>query len=241
MSPVPGLPNFRDLGGHAARNGARVRHGLFFRSPAPLGLSPEDAARIAALEPAAIVDFRGRAEAALEGMPAGLAARRVHLPVEPRLLGELRALAERGALTAEAAGIAMAGGYRSYVTEHAAVFADFLALLAVHAGRPVIWHCSAGKDRTGFASALLLTLLGVEAAAVEADYLLTAERWQPLPHHRAAVPEAAQAVLFGVDRAWLAAAMAALAETHGSAEDFAREAIGADRLAALRAASLEPA
>ncbi|MFF3072281.1 tyrosine-protein phosphatase [Kitasatospora sp. NPDC057936] len=76
----------------------------------------------------------------------------------------------------------MTGLYRWFVTDRLARerFADVLRLLAAPDGPPLLFHCTAGKDRTGWVSALLLTALGVDREAVVADYLLTNERAAPV-------------------------------------------------------------
>nr|WP_033258840.1 tyrosine-protein phosphatase [Kitasatospora sp. SID7827] len=75
-------------------------------------------------------------------------------------------------------GAMMASMYRWFVTDPVARsrFAAVLRLVAEADGAPVLFHCTAGKDRTGWTAALLLTALGVDPAAVRADYLLTNER-----------------------------------------------------------------
>ncbi|MER7751046.1 tyrosine-protein phosphatase [Kitasatospora sp. NPDC097643] len=76
----------------------------------------------------------------------------------------------------------MTGLYRWFVTDPVARerFAVVLRLLAAPDGPPLLFHCSAGKDRTGWAAALLLTALGVDRETVLADYLLTNERSAPV-------------------------------------------------------------
>ncbi|MGW2249304.1 tyrosine-protein phosphatase [Kitasatospora sp. NPDC001660] len=76
----------------------------------------------------------------------------------------------------------MTGLYRWFVTDGLARerFATALRLLAAPDGPPLLFHCSAGKDRTGWLAALLLTALGVDHETVLADYLLTNERSAPV-------------------------------------------------------------
>ncbi|MBV6701596.1 tyrosine-protein phosphatase [Kitasatospora aureofaciens] len=115
-----------------------------------------------------------------------------HLPVFARdfdIYVTLRdALADRSPETQHAllgdgrAAAMMTGLYRWFVTDPVARerFATVLRLLAAPDGPPLLFHCSAGKDRTGWAAALLLTALGVDRETVLADYLLTNERSAPV-------------------------------------------------------------
>ncbi|MFF0411543.1 tyrosine-protein phosphatase [Kitasatospora sp. NPDC004745] len=89
---------------------------------------------------------------------------------------------QRAVLGAGRAAGMMTGLYRWFVTDPVARerFATLLRLLAAPGGPPLLFHCSAGKDRTGWAAALVLTALGVDRGAVVADYLLTNERAAPV-------------------------------------------------------------
>ena len=239
---LPDTPNFRDLGGIATPAGARTRTGLFFRSPALHDLSDRDADALAKLDPAAVIDFRGTAEAAAHAsnLPGTLADRRVSLPVEPQIAQHLRTALARGVLTAEVAETLMRDAYRSYAEEHIATFKTFLRMLSDCAGRPVVFHCTAGKDRTGFAAALVLGALGVDRQAIEADYLRTNDLWTPRRELMAMVPGSARPAVFGVQSAYLHAGLSALDRRYGSIDAFAEEAMaGSAALAAFKGVALE--
>ncbi len=237
---LPDTPNFRDLGGLPAGSGRRVRHGLFFRSPALGALSARDADALRALAPAAIVDFRGAAEASSSAaLPDDLAAVRLPLPVEPSVARRL-ADVPAGDLTVAHVREAMLAGYAEYVTLHADRFAAFLRRAAEPTG-PVVFHCTAGKDRTGFAAALLLEALGVGPDSVTADFMRTNLLWSPPDHVRARTPEVTHAVLFSVAPDFLDAALSALRKKHGSVAEFAAEALGGrPELDRLCRTALEP-
>ncbi|SCF01204.1 protein-tyrosine phosphatase [Micromonospora coriariae] len=178
-----GAPNARDLGGLVGADGRRVRTGLVIRTPALGRLTDEDLPVLAKLGPACVVDLRDGSEIAvaptdrLVGEP-----RVVHLPVhDPEhpvftyvsavLLGhDLDAYAE---LARQGTAAAMAAIYRWFVTgESARVgFAEAVRLAARAENLPLVYHCSAGKDRTGWLTVILLTALGVDEATIRAEYL----------------------------------------------------------------------
>lgn len=224
----PEAPNFRSLCGLGLADGRRVRARRFYRTASPHSFSPAAMETLEALEPAAVVDFRGRAEAAAGAyaLPGGL--RRVHLPVEPKTGDRVHELAGAGRLTQETAREAMRETYRYYVHENADVFSDFLRLAAEADGRPVVWHCAAGKDRTGFAAMLVLEALGAAREAILADYLRSNDLWRPGPDTVSTLPEPGRTALRRVEADYLEAALEALEAAHGSARAFAAGALGGE-------------
>ncbi|MCI4061675.1 tyrosine-protein phosphatase [Micromonospora sp. R77] len=178
-----GAPNARDLGGLPAAGGRRVRVGRLIRTPALGRLTDEDLPVLGKLAPACVVDLRDASEQdvappdRLVGDP-----RVVHLPVhDPAhpvftyvsavLLGhDLGAYDE---LAAEGTPAAMAAIYRWFVTGESARagFGAAVRLAARERNLPLLFHCSAGKDRTGWLAVVLLTALGVDDAAIRDDYL----------------------------------------------------------------------
>lgn len=233
-----GLPNLRDLGGVPCDSG-RVRPGLVYRSPSLGGLLPEDARALASLDPEAIIDMRGDEETRSAPAPA-LPDRRLSLPLPPKVERHMREAMLAGRVTAELTHSLMVETYVDFIMHHSHVFAALLRRVA-EARRPVIFHCTAGKDRTGVAAALFLTACGAGRSAIEADYLRSAGLWSPKPEVVALVPEAAREALFGVQRDYLDAAFAALDEKHGSAMAFVVEALGGeDALSAFRARYVDP-
>jgi protein-tyrosine phosphatase len=224
---VPTRPNLRDLGGLPAGEGGRVRAGRLFRGPALHGLTPEETAALEPLGLAHVVDFRGREEASAR--PADLPGRREHLSIEPTAATRLMGVLSKPDPSPEAISGAMEETYRDFVRVNADVFARFLGLLAEAEGAPLLFHCTAGKDRTGFAAALILHVLGADPETIEADYLATNGLWRPDPDLAAMVPELAHAALFRVSPAYLEAAFDELDRVHGGPLAFADEAMGGER------------
>ena len=105
----------------------------------------------------------------------------------------------------------------------------FLALAAEAGDKPIVWHCAAGKDRTGFAAAMILTALAASRDAIVADYLVSNELWKP--HSSSSVstlPQIARDALAKVEGAYLDAAWEALEAEHGSPEAFVAQALGGE-------------
>lgn len=178
-----GAPNARDLGGLTGADGRRVRAGVLVRAPALGRLTDQDVALLGGLGLVDVIDLRHPNEIALappDRLPAGLTA--THLPVfDPDdevftfvaavMLGQQ--VPQRPDVGDPVA--AMTGVYRWFVTSAAARagFGRAVRRIGTAGGQPVLFHCSAGKDRTGWLAAVLLTALGVDRATVTADYLRT--------------------------------------------------------------------
>ena len=221
------LGNFRDLGGLPTLQGGRTRTNRLYRSPRLSGLSETDLRFLDACGIAAIVDFRGQDEAqsAPIAVSPSLLQRRVGLAIEPQAGRRIREAELVGEVGFETVRAIMIDGYRAYVAEHAPIYAQFVRLVA-EADGPVVFHCSAGKDRTGFGAALLLAAAGVTPEAIAGDFLRSNRDWQPPEDLGGKVPERYRKALLGVDIAYLDAAFEVLDHQHGGAVRFAREALG---------------
>lgn len=239
-------PNFRDLGGMAAAGGI-VRRGLVFRSEALLTPTDGDAATLEALGVVLVCDLRSDGERVRAPNRWWQARGIERLDLDP--LARIPAAEEPWRLLRaepDAAG-ARAAMLRTYDALPAAAAPDLaLILRRIAAGRvPMLIHCTAGKDRTGFVSAMLLTALGVSRDDVVADYLASAgrrtaaatEATRLLVLERAgpAVSDAAIRTLMGVDDSYISASFAAIDRRHGGMDAYLAE-LGLDRdgLAGLR-------
>lgn len=222
---LQGASNFRDLGGYVGAGGRPLRWRRLFRSDHLAGLSAADHEMLRPLGLDRALDFRGRTErsAALYELPGAA----VHsLAIEPMVAERLQALAAAGhAPTAELAVKVMKELYRAFVDEQAPRFTEFFDHL-LGADGPVVFHCTAGKDRTGFAAALLLLALGVPRDVVMQDYLLSNEVFKPPPVPQDDPRRDAIAVMWRVEEAFLAEALRAVDEDHGGVERYLADRIG---------------
>ncbi len=217
--------NFRDLGGYAGAHGQPVRWRRLFRSDHLAALTADDAAVFQALGVTRVVDFRGTSERA--AVPYDLPGVRQHaLPIEPTVVQRMKDLLDAGQTVtpAQAVGL-MQQTYRAFVHDNAAAFAQLFEHL-VDSDAPLVFHCTAGKDRTGFAAALILLALGVPRDVVMQDYLLTNDyyRMPALPEARA--PRDVLNVLWRVQADFLDAALQAVEHDFGGIDAYLTGQLG---------------
>jgi protein-tyrosine phosphatase len=222
---LAGASNFRDLGGYPARDGRSVRWRQIFRSNHLGHLTDDDIAVVRGLGVKRAFDFRGAEErtAAI----CRVAEITVHsLPVEPTVVAALRDIAAAGTPLSSANALdVMRDSYRNYVQENTPRYrALFAHLLEDRA--PLVIHCTAGKDRTGFACALILHALGVSDDVIAEDYLLTNRYYHRDPANGSDLPEEVKQVLGTVQATFLAAAFAAIDAGHGDLESYFRDGLG---------------
>jgi protein-tyrosine phosphatase len=255
---IPGLQNFRDTGGTPLRRGGTTRPGVLFRSEALSGLDAAGLDALAATSIGVIADFRTPIERGMA--PDVLPAARTFDVVElPLLEGAMTGFAQT-ALTASdpaAAQAAIAAAlaelpplgdlYVSMLGGGAATFTRLARLVAASsdaAPTAVLVHCTAGKDRTGVAVALMLDAVGADREAVVSDYSSSAANldgpWADRMRAMIAAmgvpltPEIDQLVT-GTPPEAIEQALAWLDEQGGSAEYLRGGGLRDEELAALRA------
>ena len=155
--PLSDTPNFRDLGGYATARGGVTRFGVFYRSACPNSLNKSDAELLKSLNVTTAVDLRGGSNA--DEIQRGFICEGITVHTIPIGTNEIPRRA-----------VDVPAGYMR-VTEHPN-FAEVFKILADCNGAAV-FHCFAGKDRTGIVAALLLMLAGVADTDVIADYTLS--------------------------------------------------------------------
>jgi protein-tyrosine phosphatase len=217
--------NFRHFGGYAGHGGRRVRSRRIFRSDHLGALTPDEASRVAALGLTRVLDFRGLAERA--SAPCVLRGITVHsLPIEPTIVQKLTEWLAAGRRLARRDVVAlMEDTYRGFVRGNTHRFRELFGHL-LETDEPMVFHCTAGKDRTGFAAALILRSLGVSGDDVMRDYLLTNERYRSPDASRYGLAPEVHTVLCGVQPAFLQAALHAVEEDYGGLEAYFREGLG---------------
>jgi protein-tyrosine phosphatase len=238
------VPNLRDLGGWPARGG-RVRQGLLYRSAEFSGLQGDDAAAFAKLGIRSVYDLRTADERAAQPnvVPGGVEyiivdvlqdatgaapAQVVNALTDP-------ALAER--ILGGGKAVAMfEDGYRQIVGLPSALtgYRQFFTDISQPEHRPAVFHCTTGKDRTGWAAASLLLLLGVAHDDVYADYLLTNQqlvpKLQPMVDQFTANggDPALLAPVIGVQTSYLDAAVDEMQKRFGSIHGYFADGLGLD-------------
>lgn len=183
---IDGLFNFRDTGGLPVRGGRTTRAGVLYRSDALSALTPEGADELAHTAVGVVVDMRTPAEQQMApdvlptSRPFTTVTRSILQGATGAFMRELTGGRPDSAAVARAMGQLPTLGamYVGMLEDAAASFADIARLIAASADdspTAVLVHCTAGKDRTGVATALMLEAAGVERNAVVADYTLSQE------------------------------------------------------------------
>jgi protein-tyrosine phosphatase len=174
--PVEGAPNLRDMGGYETENGQRVKWGQVFRSGTLGRLTAGGIALLKRLGIRLVCDFRTEAEARkFPGrFPDSPEVGYLHLAIqhgdfEPTSVFERIRSGDYGWISEEF----MLRGYIDSIELMASVWAMFFNGLSDPENRPLLFHCTGGKDRTGVAAALVLLALGVPEETVIADYGLS--------------------------------------------------------------------
>ena len=237
---LQGASNFRDLGGYPTSDGRIVRWRQIFRSNHLGHLTESDIAVVRALKLRSAFDFRGIEERAAAACV--LNEIEVHsLPIEPTVVAALRARLAAGSLSAADAREIMRQSYRDYVRHSTASFRALLAHL-LDDRAPLVIHCTAGKDRTGFACALVLHALDVSDEVIAEDYLLTNRYFLRDPTSASELPDDVRQAIGSVEASFLAAAYEAVRADYGDLECYLRDglALDAPERAALKARYLQP-
>jgi protein-tyrosine phosphatase len=237
---LAGASNFRDLGGYPGKDGRMVRWGQIFRSNHLGHLTKADIAVLRGLSLKNVFDFRGTEErtaaiCAIEEIA-------VHsLPIEPTVVAALRTRLATGTPLSQTDGLeVMRDSYRNYVRQNTPRFrALFGHLLEDRA--PLVIHCTAGKDRTGFACALILHTLGVSDDLIAEDYLLTNQFYRRDPSASSDLPDDVRQVLGSVEASFLSAAFDAIRADYGDLQGYLSDGLGlgAGERARLQARYLE--
>jgi protein-tyrosine phosphatase len=245
--PLSGAPNFRDLGGYATTDGHHTRWGLVYRSGELSQLTAKDYEFVARLGITAVCDLRREDErtAAPTHWPGSNAPAILTMPTPARFGPTTRELLLKGMNETDMKA-RMRSVYEQMVVGYAPAFRDTLHRILDTAG-PTLYHCSAGKDRTGVLSALLLSFLGVPRETVFQDYLLSDVYFDTAPRVDAMARElhasrAAVRAALTADRTYLEAAFMAIDRNYQSLDNYRRAELrlSDQDLLRLKARLLEP-
>jgi protein-tyrosine phosphatase len=162
---LEGAANTRDAGGYATADGRRVRRGMVYRSATLAGLTPAGVETFRKLGIQSVLDLRNR----LTPWP----------PFNGDPWGVFLSAAVHGCPMSFAKTDPPCNVYIRGVRENAASFREAFTVLSRAESYPVLYHCAAGKDRTGVLTALLLSMLGVEREMVLAEFRLSEQVGMP--------------------------------------------------------------
>ena len=227
LLPISGCHNFRDLGGIPTTDGRITAWGALFRSDDLSSLTIEDQAYLASIPIKTVVDFRteGGVNRAPNVFPPTV-KHYVRLPLspgnlDPRDLGE----PEQGLAWEEY----MQMLNRDLVTnpDHIKAFRLFFAQVQQQERLPLVFHCAAGKDRTGLATAYVLFSLGVSKEEVLKNYMASAYYLQG-KYDRQIAQDPSREAIFTVKPGYLLAAIEAMERRSGSVEKYLVRELGVD-------------
>lgn len=243
---LQGAMNCRDLGGYRTTEGRIVRTGALFRSDRLSDLTENDLEELASHGIRTVVDFRTEAEAGRDRsrlwasvtthapLPIGDEIAQQHDFVERLKLGEVTEVTHDD----------VADSYREILDDHHEKYQAFMALAIDVDHLPLLFHCTAGKDRTGVAAAIILEACGVERVTVLDDYELTnelraqhrIEQLRPSLEAAGVDVEAVRPAL-SAPRPAMASALAHLDSAHGGAAGYIADTLGLghEGVATLRA------
>ncbi|MFZ4563764.1 MAG: tyrosine-protein phosphatase [Bacteroidales bacterium] len=162
--------NFRDVGGIRTIDGRKVRPGILFRSGDLFSLQAEDIRRLEEMKLASIVDLRAKREIDVRpDKQIGTVNEVIHIDIHDAARDKAQKFLE----TNDADGLetVLIGDYVRMVNIHQDDFRRFLEVLANTGNLPLVYHCAAGKDRTGLATVFFLSALGVDLENIWADYM----------------------------------------------------------------------
>jgi protein-tyrosine phosphatase len=256
--PLTGQPNFRDLGGYAAGDGRRVKWGAVYRSGELSQLTEDDVGKLSALGIQTVVDLRSPGEVSARGesrLPPG--AQVFPLPIASSdVFAKLIPMFLKGDFSQMPPNL-LDRVNRLLVSDFTAQFGGLLRALIDAANRPLVFHCTQGKDRAGFGAAMVLSALGVPWETVVEDYLLSNHfrkeendkmlgmirsfaASQGGPNGEEIAFSRVEGLLYVKEQS-LQAAHAEIVERHGSVEAFLIEGLGcsAEGLQRLRDDLLE--
>jgi protein tyrosine/serine phosphatase len=176
--PLTGAENIRDLGSLPVTGGGTTRSGVLYRGDTLQELTADDVEIFRKLGLRTIIDLRTNMEATKEGRGplADEPIRYANLPFMPDELLMPSDDAQRQIIVAERREQDRVEHYLGYLKHAGDRVVGAVKLIADPDGPPAIFHCAAGKDRTGVLAALVLDAVGVERDAVVADFALTNER-----------------------------------------------------------------
>ena len=258
---LDGQPNFRDLGGYETTDGRTVKWGEVYRSGELPRMSDSDVAKLEELEIHTVVSFLTEKEIEARGpdrLPNGV--EEVALPMEAGNLGDLTAVVTEARRTGDFSEVPADINpdiHRRLVVEAREYYATLLREITDPANRPLVFHCSHGIHRTGTATAILLSALGVPWETIREDYLLSNTYRQEEIEHRLAqlrdlhaentgvAPEEVDTTnmdaFYILQGAYIDAALEQAIEDYGSMEAYIREGLGISdvELARLREQLLE--
>jgi|SRR5215831_5924869 len=201
------VPNFRDLGGYRTRDGRTVAWRRLFRSAALHKMNDHEMARLThEISPRVVIDLRSPRDP--DKNPEALLLKEIGARYHPIPFRPDSVSYVKDEMTTHANATNMGAIYLRRITEEpfGKRLVDALEIIAERDNYPLIFHCSAGKDRTGVLSAMVLAAMGVVDEDVVEDYTLSTPFMNEIRARMTSDPETASGVKDLPDFQWKAAA-----------------------------------
>jgi protein-tyrosine phosphatase len=177
-----GFSNFRDIGGLPTADGRTVRTGVLFRSDALHRMTKQDLVKLQNLDIKLICDLRSPT-ARKTRLPSSSAIQLLNIPLHEEATQGSNSKKIMGFLFGKARGDQFREFIRSYyrhiVFERSEQIREVITLLSKKENLPAVFHCTAGRDRTGLIAAIIQLLLGVSYGLVREEYLRTNDYFRP--------------------------------------------------------------
>jgi protein-tyrosine phosphatase len=233
LLPMDGSHNTRELGGYKTTDGKTIKWGKLFRSDKLSDISKTDQAYLQNLGIKKIVDFRSEQEKAEDPniIPTGISYVEMPISVDGAMRSKIEAVL-KGETDREVQSF-LIDANKEFVTNYADVYENFLRGL-IDEDAPTLFHCTAGKDRAGFAAAITLIALGVSKEDVINDYMktnaFTQERIEEILGQIELMSLYQSDVeilrpLLGVEQIYIETAFRTAEEKYGSLESFIRDGL----------------
>ncbi|MBI9042947.1 MAG: tyrosine-protein phosphatase [Anaerolineaceae bacterium] len=175
--------NFRELGGYPTRDNRTLKYRKLFRSGHLSAISRRGLRSMEELKLCSVVDFRSvqENEKQPDRLPTGLDYHHFSILDEgnAQLNNEIHDRVKNKEYEGFDPIIEMSKAYQQFATEFTPQYKKFLEVVLNAEGDAILWHCTAGKDRTGFAAAILMRILGVSDEIIMQDYLLSRQYVNP--------------------------------------------------------------
>ena len=170
MISIESVSNFRDVS-----IGARMKKNLLFRCAKLSTLRIKDINILENLNPHAIIDFRDPKEVKLapDNLSPKLLEKYINLPISASTLSRMVSEKELNGDEVKSYEKVMEESYRMYINNHKKVWIKFFEILLRSNKRPIIFHCSAGKDRTGIASFMIQSIFNNHIDMIFENYLIS--------------------------------------------------------------------
>jgi protein-tyrosine phosphatase len=233
---LQGAVNFRDLGGYSTKDGHIVKWGQVYRSADISRLTDQDLQQLQALKLALVCDLRGPAEIKTSPDRIPVGATYLNLPAGSETLPSSSSYAT---MNTDSLIMSMYSTTSFLKAKYKPMFEQ---LLALPTDKSMVFHCTAGKDRTGIGAALFLAALGVDRSIIIADYEATNYYWKSTQEKMTAIMvksgmnESKVKAMLGANRIYIETFLNTLDKQYGSVDQFfIRElGFGAEQMAQLK-------